>query len=118
VSVSKRDRVRSSRRQMRVRSRVKERSSLPRVSVFRSLNHIYAQVIDDNTHNTLVSCSTLEIEQRSGDKKAHAHAVGQELAKRMREKGIEEAVFDRGRFAYHGRLKAMAEGLRESGLKI
>ncbi len=54
----------------------------------------------------------------SGDKKAHAYAIGQELAKRMREKGIEAAVFDRGRCAYHGRLKAMAEGLREGGLKI
>jgi len=118
VSVTRRDRARGNRRQVRVRSRIKQRSTLPRVSVFRSLKHIYAQVIDDNTHNTLVSCSSLELKETSGDKKAHAYAIGQELAKRMLEKGIETAVFDRGRCAYHGRLKAMAEGLRESGLKI
>lgn len=118
MSVTKRDRARGNRRQMRVRSRIKLRSTLPRVSVFRSLNHIYAQVIDDNTHNTLVSCSSLELKDIAGDKKAQSYAIGKELAKRMQEKGIESAVFDRGRCAYHGRLKAMAEGLRESGLKI
>ena len=118
MSVSRRDRKRGNRRQMRVRSRLKQRSTLPRVSVFRSLKHIYAQVIDDNTQNTLVSCSSLEVKTAAGDKKSHAYAIGQELAKRMKEKGIDAAVFDRGRFAYHGRLQAMAEGLREGGLRI
>lgn len=118
MSVTKRDRLRGNRRQVRVRSRIKQRSNLPRVSIFRSLKHIYAQVIDDTTHNTLVSCSSLELKEVSGDKKAYAYAMGQELAKRMQEKGIHAVVFDRGRYAYHGRLKAMAEGLREGGLKI
>jgi large subunit ribosomal protein L18 len=117
VAVNKRILKRASRRAFRVRQRIKRDTTLPRVSVFRSLNQIYAQVIDDAQHNTLTSCSSLEVEIK-GDKKNVAHAVGIELAKRMKEKGIEAAVFDRGQYLYHGRVKALADGLRESGLRI
>lgn len=106
----------SRRRAARVRSKVVN-TGLPRVSVFRSLQHIYAQVIDDQVQKTLVSCSSLELEL-AGDKKQKAHAVGVELAKRALDKKIEAAVFDRGRFLYHGRVKALADGLREGGLHI
>lgn len=104
------------RRSFRVRSALKV-SSLPRISVFRSLNNIYAQLIDDVAHATLAQCSTRELKP-SGDKKAQARAVGLELAKRIKSKGIEAAKFDRGRYLYHGRLAALADGLREGGLKI
>jgi large subunit ribosomal protein L18 len=105
------------RRTLRVRNRLKSNVELPRISVFRSLNQIYAQVIDDAKHQTLISCSSMEIKAK-GDKKLIAKAVGVELAKRAREKGIETARFDRGSFLYHGRVKALAEGLREGGLKV
>ncbi len=100
-----------------MRSRLKG-SELPRVSVFKSLNHIYAQLIDDAKHATLASCSTLELTKLKGDKKAQAHAIGLELAKRAQGLGVKEVIFDRGHFLYHGRLKSLAEGLREGGLKV
>ncbi|MFI5333422.1 MAG: 50S ribosomal protein L18 [Candidatus Babeliales bacterium] len=107
------------RRAFRVRNGIKRHSSLHRVSVFKSLKYIYAQLIDDNTHKTLASCSSLELKDAvSGDKKATAHHIGLELAKRAKDLGVESAVFDRGSFLYHGRIKALAEGLREGGLKI
>jgi large subunit ribosomal protein L18 len=104
------------RRASRVRLALKS-GSLPRVSVFRSLNNISVQLIDDAKHSTIASCSTLELKPK-GDKKAQAHAVGLEFAKRAKEKGIDAAKFDRGPYLYHGRLKAFAEGLREGGLNI
>ena len=116
MSVLRRIKARAKRRALRVRNKLK--TELPRVSVFRSLNNIYAQIIDDNTHSTLVSCSSLELKNLKGDKSIVANAIGKELAKRASEKGITAAVFDRGRFLYHGRVKALAEGLREGGLKI
>ena len=118
MAVSKQDRRRAKRRGMRVRSRVKRNNTLPRISVFRSLKHLYAQVHDDVAHTTVVSCSSQTLEAVSGDKKAIAHAVGLELAKRALAKGVSAAVFDRGRFLYHGRVRALAEGAREGGLKI
>lgn len=118
MAISKRDRIRAKRRALRVRGHVKQSATLPRVSIFRSLNHIYAQIIDDNVHTTLTSCSSIELKDASGDKKAVALAVGKELAKRAQEKGIDAAAFDRGKFLYHGRVQALAEGLREGGLKI
>jgi len=116
VSVIRKLRDRAKRRTLRVRKKIN--GDLPRVSVFRSLKYIYAQVIDDNAHATLVSCSSLDLKDVKGDKKAVANAVGKELAKRAQDKGIKEAVFDRGSCLYHGRVKALAEGLREGGLKI
>lgn len=116
MSILRKIKDRTKRRELRVRS--KFQSSLPRVSVFRSLKQIYAQVIDDATGTTLVSCSSMEMKNLKGDKKAVANAVGKELAKRAQDNGIKEAVFDRGSFLYHGRVKALAEGLREGGLTI
>ena len=101
------------------RTRVRLKSlQRPRVSVFRSAKHIYAQVIDDNTGKTLASYSSLNTENTAGDKKTVARAVGVELAKNALDKGVDVIVFDRGPFIYHGRIQALAEGLREGGLKF
>lgn len=116
MSVQRKSKIRTQRRVKRVRSKF-AKTDLPRVSVFRSLNHIYAQIIDDVQGKTLVSCSTLEFDA-TGDKTARALAVGKELAERAKQAGVQEAVFDRGRFLYHGRVKALAEGLREGGIRI
>jgi large subunit ribosomal protein L18 len=113
----KKNTERQERRKLRVRSRLKL-SLTPRISVFRSLNHIYVQLIDDSKQNTLASCSSLELGKLKGDKKAIAFAVGKELAARAKKAGVEKAVFDRGHFLYHGRVKLLADGLREGGLKI
>lgn len=104
------------RRTLRVRSRLA--SSSPRVTVFRSLNHIYAQVIDDIQQTTLVSASSGELKNVKGTKKDIAHQVGIALAKKALEKGCEKVTFDRGSFLYHGRVKSLAEGLRAGGLKV
>ncbi len=116
MSLIRKNNIRKSRRAYRVRSRLKD-SSLPRVSVFRSLKNISAQLIDDTARKTVVSCSSSELKTK-GDKKAQAHAVGIELAKRAKDKGVEIAKFDRGAYLFHGRIKALAEGLREGGIKI
>jgi large subunit ribosomal protein L18 len=79
---------------------------------------MYAQIIDDMTHKTLVACSSRELAGVEGDKKDVAYAVGIELAKRAKQQGIEAVVFDRGRFKYHGRVKSLADGLREGTLKF
>jgi len=118
VSVQKKIIKKAERRARRTRTKIKTSSNLLRVSVFRSLNHIYAQIIDDAVGKTISSCSSLEMKTITGDKKAVAHAVGVELAKKAQEKGVTAAVFDRGSFLYHGRVKALAEGLREGGLHI
>jgi large subunit ribosomal protein L18 len=118
MAVHKKDRITAARRVLRVRSKVKRYGMPPRVSVFRSLKHMYAQIIDDMSHQTVASCSSLEVNDVDGDKKAVAHAVGIELAKRAKEKGVEQVVFDRGRFKFHGRVKALADGLREGTLKF
>lgn len=104
------------RRALRVRKRIGKTGI--RISVFRSLNHIYAQIIDDNAHKTLMSCSSLELKNIQGDKKAVAYAVGKELAQRATREHITSAVFDRGAFLYHGRVKSLADGIREGGLHI
>lgn len=105
------------RRAMRVRSSIAH--GRPRVSVFRSLSYIYAQLIDDSRHHTLASCSSRELPAvESLDKKQQAFAVGQELARRALSLGVQEIVFDRGPFLYHGRVRSLAEGLRDGGLQI
>lgn len=116
MSLIRKTHKRRERRAQRVRNKIK--SDLPRLSVFRSLNHIYAQIIDDAAQVTLVSLSSLQMQQTKGDKKEVAFAVGKELAKKAIDQGIIEAAFDRGSFLYHGRVKALAEGLREGGLRI
>ncbi len=118
MSLLRKLKQRRQRRSLRVRSHVQSNISIPRVSVFRSLSHIYGQVIDDISGTTLASCSSLELKNLKGDKKDVARAVGVELAKRSLTKGINRARLDRGRFLYHGRIKALADGLREGGLAI
>lgn len=119
MSVERKVKKQKQRRAFRVRNGIKRHSTLLRISVFKSSQYIYAQLIDDNAQKTVASCSSLELKKViSGDKKAAAHHVGIELAKRAQGLGIQAAVFDRGSFLYHGRVKALAEGLREGGLKI
>ena len=118
MSLIRENKQRRERRKLRVRSKLASNQEMPRVSVFRSLNQIYGQLIDDNSGNVIASCSSLELEAISGDKKIVARAIGLELAKRSVNNGVSAARFDRGRFLYHGRVKAFAEGLREGGLKI
>lgn len=116
MSLIRKIQQRRERRARRVRS--KFQADLPRLSVFKSLNHIYAQIIDDAAHKTLVSCSSMTMSADLGDKKALAFAVGKELAQKALAQGIVEAAFDRGPFLFHGRVKALADGLREGGLRI
>jgi large subunit ribosomal protein L18 len=110
------------RRHARVREKVTGTAAKPRLCVFRSLNHIYAQVIDDKQGNTLVAASTLdtEIKQDSKGKKksGRAEQVGTLLAQRAVAKGISQVAFDRGGFKYHGRVKALADAARKGGLKF
>jgi large subunit ribosomal protein L18 len=108
------------RRHVRVRKKVTGSAARPRLAVNRSARHIFAQLIDDGAGHTLASASTLDasIRDASGDKKARAHQAGQLLARRAKEAGITAAVFDRGGYAYHGRVAALADGAREGGLSL
>lgn len=106
-------------RHTRVRSKISGTAECPRLNVFRSLNHIYAQIIDDVTGKTLVSASTTEKDFKEyGGNKVAAREVGKLIAKRAAEKKITDVVFDRGGYVYHGRVKELAEGAREGGLKF
>lgn len=109
-------------RHRRLRAKISGTSGRPRLNVFRSLNHIYAQVIDDVQGRTLVSASTMDkavlAELKGKSKKVQAATVGRVVAERAREAGIEEVVFDRGGYLYHGRVKALADAAREGGLKF
>jgi len=106
------------RRHRRVRKKVRGTAERPRLSVFRSLKHIYAQIINDEEGRTLVAASSLspEIRGMQGTKTDIARAVGRLVAQKALEKGITRVVFDRGGYKYHGRVKALAEGAREAGL--
>ncbi len=109
-------------RHARVRKKVSGTAECPRLCVYRSLNHIYAQIIDDVKGNTLVACSTVEkaVMELVKDlsKKEASKVVGQELAKKALAKGIENVVFDRGGYIYTGRVEYLADGAREAGLKF
>jgi large subunit ribosomal protein L18 len=107
-------------RHTRIRLRIAGDPARPRLAVFRSLNHIYAQVIDDSTGRTLVSASSVEASLRDGEgtKTERARRVGSLVADRARGAGIERVVFDRAGFRYHGRIAALAEGAREAGLEF
>lgn len=109
-------------RQARVRKQLRGTSARPRLSVFRSEKHIYVQVISDETGETLLTTSTLTPEVRGRVQKtadiAAAKVVGEIIGKSCLDKGITAAVFDRNGFLYHGRVRAVAEGAREAGLKI
>lgn len=106
-------------RHKRVRGKISGTAEMPRLSVYRSTNHIYAQIIDDVKGVTLCSASSLDkaIKDKGGNKEG-AKLVGQMIAKVALEKGIETVVFDRGGYLYHGRVKEVAEGAREAGLKF
>ena len=108
------------RRHHRVRARITGTAARPRVAVFRSTKHISAQLIDDIAQQTIAAASDSNVKAKpaKGESKAmaQARAVGTELAKRAKEKGIEQVVFDRGGFAFHGRVKALADAAREGGL--
>ena len=110
------------RRHRRVRARISGTPGRPRLNVFRSLDHIYAQVIDDVAGSTLVSASTIDRELRGtieGKSKVEAaKLVGETLARRAQDLGIKQVVFDRGGFRYQGRIKALADGAREAGLEF
>lgn len=108
------------RRQRRARKRIFGTADKPRLSVFRSANHIYAQVIDDDSATTLAAASTLSPELKgvieNGGNVESARKVGELIAKKAKEKGIEQVVFDRGGNLYHGRVQALADSAREAGL--
>ena len=106
-------------RHVRVRGKISGTADRPRLCVFRSESNIYAQIIDDVAGNTLVSASTVEKGfEGNGSNCEAAKKVGKAVAERALKKGIEEVVFDRGGYIYHGRVKALAEGAREGGLKF
>jgi large subunit ribosomal protein L18 len=118
-----RKRIRHQRTKSRVRSRVHGTSERPRLSVHKSHRYIYAQVIDDLAGTTLVHASSLEGEVRAaleggGGTKAAARAVGAKIAERAKAKGVEQVVFDRGGYIFHGRVKELADGAREAGLQF
>jgi len=115
------DRVRSrEKRHARVRARLSGTAERPRLCVFRSLDHIYVQAVDDQSGRTLAQASTLELRQgggRSGNIEA-AKKIGALIAERLSVKGLKTAVFDRGGYLYHGRVKAVADAARAAGLKF
>lgn len=110
------------RRHLRVRAKISGTAERPRLNVFRSSAHIYAQLIDDTVGHTLASASTIEPEVREAGKgktkTERARMIGELIGKRAKEAGIEQVVFDRGGYKYHGRVKAVADGAREAGLKF
>ncbi|QEK11183.1 50S ribosomal protein L18 [Crassaminicella thermophila] len=114
--------LRRQKRHLRIRNKVSGTPERPRLSIYRSLNNMYAQIIDDVKGHTLVSASTLDKEVKEkvskGGNKEAAKLVGEIVAKRALEKGINAVVFDRGGYIYHGRVKELAEGAREAGLKF
>ena len=108
------------RRHLRVRKKVHGSTARPRLVVSRSTRHIYVQVVDDTSSRTLVSASTLDdgIRGATGDKKSLAAAVGKLVAERAKAAGIDQVVFDRSGFRYHGRVAALADAAREGGLEF
>jgi len=107
-------------RHLRIRKKIKGTSERPRLNVYRSSKHMYAQIIDDVKGVTLVAASTKdkELDIKNGGNVEAAKLVGALIAKRAKEKGIEQVVFDRGGYIYHGRVKALAEAAREAGLEF
>jgi large subunit ribosomal protein L18 len=114
------------RRHKKIRAKIKGTIAIPRLCVFRSLNYIYAQLIDDEESKTLVSVSEKDIKEKTKSEKtkdlsgkiARAYKVGQLIAKKAEENKIKKVVFDRGGYKYHGRVKALAEGARQAGLEF
>ncbi|TME28549.1 MAG: 50S ribosomal protein L18 [Chloroflexi bacterium] len=106
------------RRHERVREKIRGSGERPRLAVFRSNSHIYAQLIDDDAGTTLVAASSVDAKDAKGNKSERAKAVGSMLGERARAKGIEAVVFDRGGYRYHGRIKALGDAARSAGLRF
>src|SRR5271157_4674833 len=102
----------------RIRRKLAGTGERPRLNVYRSLNHIYAQVIDDQKRETLVATSSMALKLKTGGNVAAAKEIGKAIAEKAVEKGIKRVVFDRGGFLYHGRIKALADAAREAGLEF
>jgi large subunit ribosomal protein L18 len=117
ITQNKRNAIRQ-RIHARIRQKLSGTTERPRLNVYRSLNHLYAQVIDDQKGETLVSASTLALKLKTGGNVAAAKEIGKAIAEKATAKGIKKVVFDRGGFLYHGRIKALAEAAREAGLEF
>jgi large subunit ribosomal protein L18 len=117
ITQNKRNEIRQ-RIHSRIRAKLAGTPERPRLNVYRSLNHIYVQVIDDRKGETLVSASTLEAKSKTGGNVAAAKEIGKAIAEKAVAKGIKQVVFDRGGYLYHGRVKALAEAARAAGLEF
>ncbi|MDR3792521.1 MAG: 50S ribosomal protein L18 [Terracidiphilus sp.] len=117
ITLTQRNEIRQ-RIHVRIRRKLSGTTERPRLNVYRSLNHIYAQVIDDQTGTTLASASTLELKLKTGGNVASAKEIGKAIAERAVAKGAKKVVFDRGGYLYHGRIKALADAAREAGLEF
>ncbi len=117
ITQTKRNEIRE-RIHARIRQKLSGTAERPRLNVYRSLNHIYAQVIDDQKGETLVSASTIALKLKTGGHVAAAKEIGKAVAEKAVAKGIKQVVFDRGGFLYHGRIKALADAAREAGLEF
>ena len=117
ITQTKRNEIRK-RIHTRIREKMAGTAARPRLNVYRSLNHIYAQVIDDQKGETLVAASTVEMKSKTGGNVAAAKEIGKAIAEKAVAKGIKQVVFDRGGYLYHGRVKALADAAREAGLEF
>jgi large subunit ribosomal protein L18 len=117
ITQNKRNAIRQ-RIHSRIRVKLAGTEERPRLNVYRSLNHIYAQVIDDQKGETLVSTSSMALKLKSGGNVAAAKEIGKAVAEKAVAKGIKQVVFDRGGYLYHGRVKALADAAREAGLEF
>ena len=106
------------RRKRRIRKKIEGTTERPRLTVFRSNKQIYAQVVDDSTGTTVAAAGSLKVSAPEGAKVGSAEAVGEAIAAACKEKGVEQVVFDRNGYIYHGRVKALADGARKGGLKF
>ena len=117
ITLNKRNAIRQ-RIHARIRQKMAGTAERPRLNVYRSLNHIYAQVIDDQKGETLASASTLALKVKTGGNVAAAKEIGKAVAEQAVKQGIKKVVFDRGAYLYHGRIKALADAAREAGLEF
>ncbi len=117
ITLTKRNEIRK-RIHTRIREKLAGTTERPRLNVYRSLNHIYAQLIDDQKGETVASASTLAMKLKSGGNVAAAKEVGKAVAEQAVAKGVKQVVFDRGGYLYHGRVKALADAAREAGLEF
>jgi large subunit ribosomal protein L18 len=117
ITLTKRNEIRK-RIHTRIREKLAGTAERPRLNVYRSLNHIYAQLIDDQKGETVVSASTIAMKLKTGGNVAAAREVGKAVAEQAVAKGVKQVVFDRGGYLYHGRVKALADAAREAGLEF